>query len=82
MVPARTIKNKEIGEWNAIKIIAKGRRITVEQNGEVLVDADLDNYVKEHAKRHPGILREKGHIGFQSYNLRVEFRNIYIKPLD
>jgi hypothetical protein len=47
----------------------------------VLVDADLDEFVKEHAKRHPGLLREKGHIGFQSYNFRVEFRNINIKEL-
>jgi hypothetical protein len=82
VVPAKKINNKEIGEWNKIKIIAKGRQITVEQNGDILVDANLDEYVKEHAKRHPGILREKGHIGFQSYNLRVEFRNIYLKPLE
>ena len=81
VVPAKTIKNKEIGEWNAMRIVAKGRQIRVENNGAALVDANLDDYVKEHAKRHPGILREKGHIGFQSYNLRVEFRNINIKEL-
>ena len=28
------------------------------------------------------ILREKGHVGFQSYNYRVEFRNVYLRPLD
>jgi len=33
VVPAKTIKNKEIGEWNSIKIVAKGRQITIEQNG-------------------------------------------------
>ncbi|MCI0683364.1 MAG: DUF1080 domain-containing protein [Gemmataceae bacterium] len=81
VVPAKTIKNKEIGEWNAMRIVAKGRHIRVENNGAVLVDANLDDYVKEHAKRHPGILRDKGYIGFQSYNLRVEFRNIHIKDL-
>jgi hypothetical protein len=64
-----------------MKIVAKGRKITVVNNGETLVDADLDDYVKEHGKKHPGILREKGHIGFQSYNTRVEFKNIYLKPL-
>jgi hypothetical protein len=81
VVPAKTIKNKEIGEWNAMRIVAKGRHVRIENNGAVLVDADLDEYVKEHAKRHPGLLREKGHIGFQSYNFRVEFRNINIKEL-
>lgn len=83
VVPARTIKNKEIGEWNSFKVIAKGRQITVIQNGETLVDANLDDFVKEHGKRHPGILEtnKQGHIGFQSYNLRVEFRNIFLKAL-
>ncbi len=81
VVPPKKINNKEIGEWNAMRIVAKGRQITVENNGEVLVDANLDDYVKEHGKKHPGILREKGHVGFQSYNFRVEFRNIYLKEL-
>ena len=55
---------------------------TVKANyGETLVDANLDDYVKEHAAKHPGILRKDGHIGFQSYNTRVEFRDIYLKPL-
>jgi hypothetical protein len=37
--------------------------------------------VEKHAKRHPGLLRAGGHIGLQSYNTRVEFRNLYLKPL-
>ena len=81
VVPAKKINSKEPGEWNTMRIVANGRTILVEHNGEVLVDANLDDYVREHAKRHPGIVREKGHIGLQSYNFRVEYRNIYIKEL-
>ncbi len=81
VVPAKKIANKDIGEWNTMKIVAKGRKVRVENNGEVLVDADLDNYVEEHGKEHPGILRDKGHVGFQSHDNRVEFKNIYLKPL-
>jgi dienelactone hydrolase len=83
VVPPKKINNKPIGEWNSIKIVAKGRQITVVNNGETLVDANLDDYVKEHGKKHPGILEtnKKGRVGFQSYNKRVEFRNIYLKPL-
>jgi Domain of Unknown Function (DUF1080) len=81
VVPARKIANKAIGEWNNITIVAKGRKITVVNNSEVLVDADLDEYVKKSAEKHPGILREKGFVGFQSHDNRVEFRNIYLKPL-
>jgi hypothetical protein len=81
VVPAAKIANRPVGEWNQMRIVANGPRILVEQNGEKLVDANLDDYVKEHAKRHPGLLRKSGHIGLQSYNTRVEFRNLFIKPL-
>jgi hypothetical protein len=81
VVPAKKIANKDIGEWNTMKILCKGRKVRVENNGEVLVDADLDQYVEEHGKKHPGILREKGHVGFQSHDNRVEFKNIHLKQL-
>lgn len=83
VVPAKKETNKPIGEWNSMRVIAKGRHVKVENNGEVLVDADLDDYVKQHGKKHPGILptHTQGHIGFQSHDNRVEFKNIYIKAL-
>ncbi|MBM4067866.1 MAG: DUF1080 domain-containing protein [Planctomycetes bacterium] len=80
VVPAAKIVTKPHGQWNAMRIVAKGREILIELNGTKLVDADLDRY-KEHAKRHPGIMRKTGHIGLQSYNFKVEFKNIYLKPL-
>jgi hypothetical protein len=73
--------NKPFGEWNTYKITAKGRQITVELNGVKATDANLDDYVKEHGKKHPGLSREKGRLGLQSHDGRVEFRNIYVKPL-
>ena len=83
VVPAKKDANKPIGEWNSMRIIAKGRHVMVENNGEVLVDANLDDYVAEHGKKHPGISpnHTKGHVGFQSHDNRVEFRNIYVKQL-
>ena len=83
VVPPKKINNRPIGEWNKMTITAKGRQITVVNNGETLVDANLDDYVKEHGEKHSGILEtnKQGHIGFQSYNKRVEFRNIFLKPL-
>ena len=73
--------NKAFGEWNTYKITAKGRQITVVLNGVKATDANLDDYVKEHGKKHPGISREKGHLGLQSHDGRVEFRNLYVKEL-
>jgi hypothetical protein len=71
---------KPVGAWNAMRIVAKGRQITIELNGVKTVDANLDHYKKK-AKAHPGMLHEKGHLGLQSHDGRVEFRNLYVKPL-
>jgi hypothetical protein len=72
--------NKPIGEWNSIKIVADGRKVNVVLNGKELVNANLDDY-KDKNDKHPGLLREKGHVGFQSHDGRVEFRYVFIKEL-
>ena len=78
--PATPATNKKIGEWNAVRIVCRGRKVMVEQNGKELVNANLDDY-KDKFDKHPGLKQEKGHVGFQSYNVRVDFRNIVIKEL-
>jgi len=78
--PAKLQANKPIGEWNKVKIVCRGRMVSVEQNGKELVTANLDDFEKKFDK-HPGLKREKGHIGFQSYNIKVEFKNVYVKEL-
>ena len=79
VVPSSKTNNKPIGEWNAIHIVCKGSKVSIEVNGATVVDADLDDHKKKKGEKHPGILREKGHVGFQSYNTRVEFRNVFLK---
>lgn len=73
---------KPTGEWNAYEITANGRRISVKLNGTMIVDADLDT-AKDPAvlKRHPGLARTTGHIGFLGHKSRVEFRNIRLREL-
>ncbi len=73
---------KPAGQWNREEITASGRHITVKLNGATIVDADLDS-VKDPAvlKKHPGLARSTGHIGFLGHKTRVEFRNIRVKPL-
>jgi hypothetical protein len=78
--PAQRALNKKIGEWNQVRIVCQGRKVLVEQNGQELVQANLDDYMLKY-DRHPGLKRTRGAIGFQSYNIRVEFRNIDIKEL-
>jgi hypothetical protein len=73
--------NKPIGEWNTIRIVCNGRHVTVELNGKEINKADLDAK-PEKFKKHPGLQRKAGHVGFQSHDGRVEFRNIWIKVID
>jgi hypothetical protein len=80
VVPPAKDATKPVGEWNQMQITAKGRQITVVLNGTKIVDANLDDY-KNRADKHPGLLREKGHLGLQSHDGRVEFRNLFVKPL-
>ena len=81
VVAASKVPTKKVGEWNSYRIVCNGRKVTIELNGEKVVDADLDDHVEKHAKSHPGILRKSGHLGLQEHGGRVEFRNLYVKEL-
>lgn len=82
VIPARTGFLKPAGEWNTEEIMAQGSRIRVTLNGVIILDADL-NLVQEEAvlKKHPGLRRKSGHIGFLGHGSLVEFRNIRLKVL-
>jgi hypothetical protein len=80
VVPPAKDATKPVGQWNQMQITAKGREITVVLNGTRIVHANLDDY-KNRADKHPGLLREKGHLGLQSHDGRVDFRNLFVKPL-
>lgn len=80
VVPAKTGALKPVGEWNEEEIIAQGSKIKVIVNGQVIVDADLSEVTDEETiKKHPGIKRTTGHIGFLGHNSYVEFRNVRVK---
>lgn len=82
VVGAKTGALKPAGEWNKEEIMADGRKIKVTLNGKVIVDANLDD-VKDEAilKKHPGLARTTGRIGFLGHGSRVEFRNLQVKEL-
>jgi hypothetical protein len=82
VIPARTGYLKPAGEWNEEEIRANGSRISVTLNGVIILAADLST-VREEAvlKKHPGLQRKSGHVGFLGHGSLVEFRNIRIKAL-
>jgi hypothetical protein len=84
VVPAKTGHLKPVGEWNEQEVRALGSQITVILNGATIVDADISRIEKTAdgggRRRHPGLDRHKGHIGWLGHGARVGFRNIRIKP--
>ncbi len=82
MIPARQGFLRPTGEWNEEEITADGRHLRITVNGVIVLDSNLD-IVKEPQvlKKHPGVKRSTGRIGFLGHGTRVEFRNIRVKEL-
>jgi hypothetical protein len=82
-VPAKKGYMKQVGQWNAMEISAKGSHIKVTLNGTVIVDVDTKTVgPKEiHGSKIEGLTRDKGYIAFCGHGHRVCFRNIRLKKL-
>jgi len=84
-IPAKRGYLKPVGEWNYQEVIVNGPKIKVILNGTVILDADITQ-ARQHGtpdgKEHPGLKRDKGHIGFLGHGSVVYFRNIRVKDLD
>lgn len=73
---------KPPGQWNTEEITAQGRHIKVVVNGKTVVDADLNDVTNpEIIRKHPGLFRDRGRIGFLGHGDYLEFRNIRLKEL-
>jgi hypothetical protein len=66
------IKNADrpLGEWNAFLVTIKGNRMTVDTNGERVIDAELPD------------LPKSGPIGLQHHGDPVQFRELWVNSLD
>ncbi len=77
-------------EWNRAVITADGNRLTVEMNGEKIIDMDLEQWAtagqnpdgtrNKYAKALKDFPRE-GQIGFQDHGAKVSYRNVKIRVL-
>lgn len=84
VIPAKRGFLKPVGEWNEEEVTVNGTRIKVVLNGTTILDGDIADAKKSGAadgKQHPGLQREKGHIGFLGHGTTVSFRNIRVKEL-
>jgi hypothetical protein len=80
--PAARGALRKAGQWNSQEITVIGRRIQIVLNGRRILDANL-NEVRDvnTLLKHPGMLRDKGHIGLLGHDDHVEFRRIRIKEI-
>ena len=84
VIPSRRGFLKPVGEWNEEVVMAKGSKIKVILNGQVIMDGDIKeaskNGTADH-KEHPGLHNPKGHIGFLGHGSVVRFRTIRVKAM-
>jgi hypothetical protein len=70
------------GEWNTEEITAQGRRIKVVVNGTTILETDLNDLNDPYRiAKHPGLFRDRGHIGLLGHDDYIEFRHLRIKEL-
>lgn len=84
IIPSKRGYLKPTGEWNYQEVIANGDNIKITLNGTVILDGNIREATKNGTpdkKEHPGLLNEKGHIGFLGHGSPVKFKNIRIKEL-
>ncbi|HEV3022725.1 MAG TPA: DUF1080 domain-containing protein [Pirellulales bacterium] len=77
--PSKPLKvaDTPIGQWNTFKIRMVGERVTVQLNGEVVVDnVVLENYWERDKPIYP-----TGQIELQNHGNTLYFKNIYLKDL-
>ena len=85
IAPAKRGHLKPVGEWNSQEVICRGRQVTVNLNGTTIVDVNLDEASTPQTidkREHPGLKRDRGHIGFCGHGARVEFANLRVKQLE
>jgi HEAT repeat protein len=84
IIPAKRGFLKPLGDWNYQEVLVEGSKIRVTLNGTVILEGDLAEASKNGTadkREHPGLNRNKGHLGFLGHGSPLKFRNIRIKEL-
>lgn len=81
VVPAQRGHLKPVGEWNSQEVIVRGSYIRVILNGAPIINANIDGLEPLDGRKHPGLKRTAGHVGFMGHGARIDFRHIRLKDL-
>ena len=77
---------KPAGEWNTEEVTVTGSQVKVVVNDKTILDVYTAPFrdgteATPDGQPHPGLARDRGHIGFLGHGDEVHFRNIRLKPL-
>jgi len=84
IIPAKRGFLKPVGDWNVQEVVVKGNDVKITLNGTVILEGNMKEASKNGTldhKDHPGLLRNKGYIGFLGHGSELKFRNMRIKEL-
>jgi len=77
LAPSKRV-TKQADQWQQMSIVCKGSKINVIVNGEMIIDANLIDFMDK-IREHPGLKCRKGYIGLQSHSTKIEYRNIILR---
>jgi hypothetical protein len=72
--------NRPLGEWNALRAVARRYVVEVELNGTKMPTADLGEKLGL-LKTQPELFRASGPVGLLCYVGTIEYRSIMVRPL-
>jgi len=96
LVPLKKNAGKKPGEWNSVEIKALGPKLEVKVNGELVCEADVDEFdepgeraidgphkyrLRETGRRAIKDFARKGYLGFQDHGHPVWYKNVKLLPL-
>jgi hypothetical protein len=77
------VADKPFGEWNTVRVVMVGPRVSVWLNGKLVVDhAVLENYYDQKlpaAERRP--IPERGPIQLQTHGGEIRWRNLHLREI-
>jgi hypothetical protein len=74
----RVLADKPFGQWNSMRILMVGERVTVHLNDQLVVDhARMENYFDK-----KGPVPRTGPIQLQTHGGEISWRNLYIREID
>ncbi len=82
VAPAKRGALKPNWQWNHQEVTIINRKVKVVLNGVTILNVDINDVTDPGVlRKHPGLLRDRGHIGFLGHGDYVEFANIRIKEI-